>query len=358
MRFDMRIGIYTECLAKQYTGVEMMTHLLVESLAEKHQVTCFHAKKASHPKFPQCVHKVFRAPLPIPAYNQFASLFRLRCFNNLDVLHLPHPHVPFLKKPAAPTVMTVHDIIPAVHPEFHNVKRNFYFRRILPYFVHKMDAILASSESTKKDLIKQYGADKNKIHVVHLALPDKKNIQRSPKDEILYLGTLEPRKNVEGILRAHHILKKEGFSHKLIIAGAKGWNYDKVFSLVRELGLQNEVDFKGYVNEEEKRNLYQNASIFVWPSFYEGFGLPVLEAMQYGVPTVTSNTSSLPEITGDSAMLCDPNSPESIASAMRAILESPEKQQELSQKGTARAKQFSMENYINRTLEVYQKVRR
>ncbi|MBS3148253.1 glycosyltransferase family 4 protein [Candidatus Woesearchaeota archaeon] len=353
----MHVGIYTECLTKRYTGVEVMAHRLVEEISKTNKVTCFHTKNKTHPLFTNVKHHLFRRSLPIPAYNQLASFFRMNCFNKVDLLHLPHPHVPFVKMPSIPVVMTVHDIIPAFHPEFHNTKRSFYFKHILPGFIRKMDAILASSETTKTDLITHYRLDEQKIHVVPLALPEKKNVVRTPQEFILYLGTLEPRKNVDGIIKAYSLLRKQGITHKLVIAGGMGWNYEHIFKLVRQSGLENEVIFKGYVDEDEKRRLYQTAALFVWPSFYEGFGLPVLEAMQYGVPVVTSTASSLAEIAADSALLADPHSPESIADAMSAALE-PVMQKKLSRKGIERARLFTIDNYVKKTIDVYSKVAR
>lgn len=351
----MHIGLYTECLTKPYTGVEHATITLIRGLRQtKHKTTCFHSKDPKHPKIRKVNHHLFSKPLPVPFYHRLASIFRSSCFNDLDVLHLQHPQLPYFKKPNIPVVMTVHDIIPVFYPEFHNAKRVFFFRHVLPSYLRNADAIIASSNSTKRDLVKYYGLPEAKIKVIYPALPQKETTKKSKRENfILYIGTLEPRKNLEGVIKAFSILKSKGYPQKLVIAGRKGWDYQNIFKTIKRLNLQNEVIYKGYVSEKEKQELYEKASLFVWPSFYEGFGLPVLEAMAYGVPVVTSNTSSLPEVVGDAGILVNPHNPEDIAAGMIKALKEPEK---LAKKGLKRAKQFALKHMIKQTLAVYEEV--
>jgi len=148
------------------------------------------------------------------------------------------------------------------------------------------------------------------------------------------------------------ILKSSGFKEKLVIAGNKGWQWKGIFELVKRHNLQNDVIFKGYVSESEKELLYQKAKLFVWPSFYEGFGLPVAEAMAHGTPVVTSNVSSLPEVAGDAGVLVDPHKPQDIARGMVEALSN----KSLVKKGLRRVKLFSLKNMIRKTLGVYEGV--
>ncbi len=352
----MNIGVYTECLSKPYTGVEVQAHLIVDGLSKtKNEVTCFHSKNSKHPLFSNVNHHLFRKALPIPFYHRFAAFFHNRCFDNLDVLHLPYPQFPYLKKPKCPVVVTIHDLIPLFMPKFHNWKRAVYFKKFLPWYLRKVNAIIAVSESTKRDIVKYYGISENKITVVYDALPEIKYEKVEKEPFILYLGTLEPRKNVEGIIRAFALLKARGFKYKLVIAGGKGWKYNSIFSLVKKLRLQDDVIFRGYVSDAETVFLYKNAKLFVWPSFYEGFGLPVLEAMAYGTPVVASNNSSLPEVCGDAAVLVDPYDVHSIADGILEALDS-NIYDVLVKRGLERAKLFTQRRMIDGIVDVYRGV--
>lgn len=351
----MRVGVYTECLLNSYTGVEWQTHFLVDGLSKRVDLVCFHSKSVKHPSF-GVKHFNFMRPLSIPFYPVFSALFRSSCFERVDVLHVPYPKFPYFRKPKIPVVVTVHDIIPFLFPEFHNWKRIVYFKFFLPFYFKNVDAFIAVSQSTKNDLVKYYRVPESKISVVHDCISEIKYEKVRKDDFILYLGTLEPRKNVEGVIRAFAILKSRGFKHKLIIAGGRGWKFSKIFSLVKKLNLENEVVFKGYVSGEEKAELYRKAKLFVWPSFYEGFGLPVLEAMAYGTPVVTSNVSSLPEVCGDSAFLVNPHSVQDIAGAMIHILSSTKLYNGLVQKGLERVKLFTQKRMIDGVLSVYKQL--
>ena len=237
----MRVGLYTECLTKPNTGVEQATKALIGGL-KHHEITCFHSDDKKHPKI-DTKHKTFRKPLSFPVWKFFSALFRSSFFNNIDVLHLQYPQVVFGKKPKVPVVMTVHDITPAFLPHFHNWKRTIFFNTLLPHYLRKMDAIIASSHSTKADLVKHYKIPEEKIHVVHLSAPNKIIKPKKKENFILYVGTLEPRKNVEGIIEAFALLKSKGYKQKLVIAGRKGWKYQKVFQLIKRYKLQNDVKF-------------------------------------------------------------------------------------------------------------------
>jgi len=264
--------------------------------------------------------------------------------------------MPYVFKPKVPVVMTIHDISPVFLPHFHNMRRIVFFRDVLPFYLKRVDAVLASSESTKADLIKYYSIPEEKIQVVHLALPLKISSEKKKEPFILYVGTLEPRKNVEGLVRAYAILKSQGFRQKLVIAGRKGWKYENIFRLIEQHNLQNDVIYRGYVSEEEKEELYKKAELFVWPSFYEGFGLPVLEAMARGTPVVTSRSSSLPEVVGDAGVLVNPNSPEDIARGIQEALSSPANYKRMVREGLKRAKKFTVKKMIKDTLAVYEGV--
>ncbi|MBW2964677.1 glycosyltransferase family 4 protein [Candidatus Woesearchaeota archaeon] len=352
----MRVGIYTECLLKKQTGIEHMTFSLVKGMSSRCEVICIHSSSKRHPRT-GTRHRLFRPALRIPSYNLLASIFRTRCFDDLDILHLPHPSFPFLKRPKAKVVVTVHDLIPLIHPSMHNARRRFYFRYLLPGYLKKADAIIAVSESTRKDLMKILNIPSKKIHVVHNGIDlSQFRPSKTKQDYILYMGTLEPRKNIEGLLKAFAIIRHNGFDHKLIIAGKKGWDYKGIFRLIRKLKLENHVVYKGYSRGRERQELYRKAKMLVWPSFYEGFGLPPLEAMASGTPVVTSDVSSIPEVVGDAAILVNPDHPRDIARGIIEVLSSKERYEELVRKGLERSKLFSLNHMIDKTFDVYRTV--
>jgi glycosyltransferase involved in cell wall biosynthesis len=175
---------------------------------------------------------------------------------------------------------------------------------------------------------------------------------RLPRPYILFVGTLEPRKNIVSLLEAYRRIS-ESRDELLVIVGKKGWFYESIFTKVKELELNERVRFTGFVSEEEKFALIRHCRIFIYPSLYEGFGLPVLEALSMGIPTITSNISSMPEVAGDAALLTDPGNIAAIAGAMLRLLNDPEKRLELSVKAVRQASRFSWENTAQQTLALY-----
>jgi glycosyltransferase involved in cell wall biosynthesis len=173
---------------------------------------------------------------------------------------------------------------------------------------------------------------------------------------ILYVGSLEKRKNLPRLLQAYARLRQDLPGWKLVIVGARKWKSAPIFDTLSRLGLEPYVHFTGFVEEDDLPALYNGADLFCFPSLYEGFGLPVLEAMACGTPVVTSSTSSLPEVAGEAALLVDPYDVEAIAAAMRRVLSDPELAQDLRARGLARAAQFTWERTARETIAVYERV--
>jgi glycosyltransferase involved in cell wall biosynthesis len=230
-----------------------------------------------------------------------------------------------------------------------------------------VDAVITVSRQSCQDLIKYLPVNPKKINVI----PEAASLHFHPLNEAEYLpalerhgirrpyilsvGSLEPRKNLLRLLEAYARL--EGSRPSLVIAGARNyWKSSPVVETVSRLGLEQHVRFTGYVEDADLPALYSAASLFVFPSLYEGFGLPVLEAMACGTPVVTSSVSSLPEVAGDAALLVDPRDVDAIASAMRRILDDSDLAADLRARGLARAAQFSWERTARETLAVYEKV--
>ncbi|MDO8302999.1 MAG: glycosyltransferase family 1 protein, partial [Sedimentisphaerales bacterium] len=260
-----------------------------------------------------------------------------------------------------PYVITAHDLSYEIFPEFFSTKMRLWHKAVQPKrLFQNASAILAPSASTKRDLELTYGVDAGKIHVIPLAAGSLAGAEapayKLPVRYLLTLGTLEPRKNHLSVIEAYEMYRDA--SHDpiaLVIAGGRGWKSAPIVRRVKKSKYAKEIHLIDYVSEDQKLELYHRAQLFLFPSFYEGFGLPVLEAMQAGCPVITSNTSSLPEITQTAAILVDPFNVNDIATAIKLVLSSDRLRADLAKKGLARAQDFSWDATARATLEVLQK---
>ena len=268
-------------------------------------------------------------------------------------------------------ITTIHDMTYVLYPETMDIRNLKRIKNDIQYSVNRADKIITVSESSKKDIIKFLSVDEAKIEVVYNGVEyDKFNKSYSedekskirvkytlPKNYILYMGTLEPRKNIESIIEAFSLFKKENTvsnqNIKLVIAGKKGWLFENIFKLVNKLSLKDDVIFTDYIDENDKSIIYNMASLFVFPSLYEGFGIPVLEAMASSVPVITSNVSSLPEVAGDAAILVEPKDIKSIAKYMDKVLADKELRNNLIKKGHEQAKKFTWESSTKKLVNIY-----
>ena len=222
--------------------------------------------------------------------------------------------------------------------------------------IRRCDRIITISEFSRGRIMKHYNTPEDRICVVPCGIDhDEFNSSCSTEkveecksrlgicgDYLLYLGTLEPRKNISGLIEAYKLLcESQPDCPKLVVAGGKGWLYDSIFERVREYGLEDKVIFTGYVSDEEAPLLMSGATVFCFPSFYEGFGMPPLEAMACGTPAMVSDRSSLPEVVGDAALIVDADSPKNMAEAIKRILNDDALRAELSEAGKARAQEFT-----------------
>ncbi len=290
-----------------------------------------------------------------------------RLFPGVDLFHgTDHLLPPFRR---IRSVFTVHDVIPQLLPEFHLPLNRWYLTLMFPRFLRRADAVIAVSECTKRDTVRLYGVPEERIHVIyegvdprfrpardHAVLQQVRGRYHLPQEYILYVGTIEPRKNLTRLLEAYHALRQEGFPHKLVFVGAKGWLYQPVFDRMRELGLEDDVILPGYITDEDLPAIYAGASLFVFPSLYEGFGLPPLEALACGVPAVVSDASSLPEVVGDAALKVPPEDTAALAHAMERVLSDAELAQRLAAAGPDRAGLFTWEKAAEETVALYHRV--
>lgn len=284
----------------------------------------------------------------------------------VDLLHAPVNVVPLLSP--VPTVLTIHDLIFLVMPERYLPAKRRYLDTFTRLSVRRALHIIADSENTRQDIIRLLDVAPERVTTAplgvspHLHPPDAgalaefRTRHNLPDQYLLYLGTLEPRKNLVTLLHAYAGLRRRGLDWPLVLAGGKGWLYEEVFAAVEQLNLVDHVYFPGYVTHEEQPFWYGGATIFVYPSTYEGFGLPVLEAMACGAPVLTSTASSLPEAAGDAALLVDCTDEEALENGLDRLAGDAALRTDLIQRGLARAAAFPWSRTAAETARVYSMV--
>jgi len=273
-------------------------------------------------------------------------------------------------------VITFHDLSFEHHPQFFSWRKRAWQKFLMntKQEARKADKIIAVSDSTKSDLVNLYGIEPEKIRVIYSGVGEQfkpakvphfkvrpcfaEPLQRFSKTRsylrfILYFGTIEPRKNLIGLIKAFELLKDKDL--KLVIAGTKGWLYQDVFKAAKESKKRKDIVFTGFVKEKDKPYLYNSAQVFVYPSFFEGFGFPPLEAMACGIPTIVSANSSLPEVVGQAALMVNPKNIDELAWAMEQALTDNQLRERLIKKGLEQAQKFSWQKCAQETLEVLTK---
>jgi len=267
------------------------------------------------------------------------------------------------------TVLVVPDLSHILLPEYHIAKSRVTARLVMKQALLRARRIVAISEHTKADILAHMKGriEERKISVAHLACdetfsrtPTAEDIQRVreryllPEKYVLAVGTLEPRKNYETLIRAFRKCMDEGVTHNLVIVGRKGWFFETIFREVKTLGLESNVRFLGFVPSDDLPSIYARADAFVYPSLYEGFGIPPLEAMTCGVPVITSNTTSLPEVTGNAAILVNPRDPQELSVQLSTLLRDEQLRNFYRRAGIERARQFSWKSFADKILEALQ----
>jgi glycosyltransferase involved in cell wall biosynthesis len=287
-----------------------------------------------------------------------------------DVLWIP-AHVLPLVHPRR-SVVTIHDLGYLYYPTGHRRLHRLYLRLSTAWSARVAAHLIAVSEATKADLVREYGVSPDKVTVIYHGIDERFQPLADPADlaavrrrygiagpYVLYVGTLQPRKNLARLVEAFgQLVSREGIRERfqLVLAGRKGWLYNTIFEAVARLGLTERVVFPGYVPAEDVPTLMAGAQLFVLPSLYEGFGLPVAEALACGVPVVCANASSLPEVAGDAALLVDPTDVDALAGAMRRALTDEDLRRELIARGFQQAARFSWDRCAAETLAVLHQV--
>jgi glycosyltransferase involved in cell wall biosynthesis len=370
----MRVGLHVDQLFSAAPGgIGTYIRNLVPALVGQDpslQVTLFHSRFAS-PEVPERWmrdHWVEELPGSIRTlYPRWDTLGRPALPASLRSLDIVHATNPVAIPPTAEgqrLVVTVHDLAFEHFPSLFPRPWRMLYRLGLRAAVKRADAILTPSRNTAEDIVSRTKVDPRKLHVVPLAasLPaDDLDVGETlarlkvRPPYVLFVGTIEPRKNLVRLVRAYRRVASTGVPHALVLAGPLGWHHE---SLMREIALEGpgEIMMTGSLAPEELDAVYRAADVFVYPSLYEGFGLPVVEAMVRGIPTIASNTSSVPEVCGDAAIGVNPRSIREIAAAIESLCTDVDLAEKLAARGRVRAERFSWDETARLTLGVYEQV--
>ncbi len=356
----MRIGIdASRAVAATPTGTETYSLYLIRALlalGERHQYRLYVRARPPSGLFAGADVRV----MPFPRLWTHGRLSLEMATRPPDVLFVP-AHVLPLVHPRASAV-TIHDLGYLHEPALHPPMQRLYLDLSTRWSAHRARRLVADSQATKADLVARYNVPADKITVAYPGVADElrpvtdrvriEQVTRRYGIEqpyVLYLGTLQPRKNLYRLVEAYARLGRD--APRLVLAGKPGWQADRLVAQVRRLGLERRVILPGYVRAEDKPALLSGAVAFAFPSLYEGFGLPVIEAQACGCPVICSNVSSLPEIAAGSAMLVDPRDVAGLRDALGRLLDSPVLRRELVQRGQANASRFSWQACAERVLE-------
>jgi len=370
----VRVGLLASLLSRQATyrraGVSRYIEALLQYLpavAPDLEMIAYTSRtvwRAARAEFPPAVAwRVTHWPTDRPAvriaWEQLVGPWATR---DCTVIHGPVNVLPLAL--ARPGVVTVHDLAFVYFPEHYPAAKRWYLRLLTGLSVRRARRVIAVSETTRRDVVRTYGIAPERISTIpngidadwrrvdDVELERWRRQQGLPERFLLFVGTVQPRKNLTTLLEAFARLGPE-FPWPLFVVGAAGWLDSPIYRRVEDLGLARRVRFTGYVPPEELRYWYSAATIFIYPSLYEGFGLPLLEAMACETPVITSNCSALPEVAGDAAVLVEPTDPLAIAAAIQSLVMDEERRRMLAQAGRERARQFTWERTARETAAVY-----
>jgi glycosyltransferase involved in cell wall biosynthesis len=381
----MKVFVEGGSVFKDRSGVGQYTKHLLEAMAQKHpenQYTVFAFRLLGRP-LPE---PVFKKNLPI-AY-RFIRFLPGRGYNLLRKLHLAPPiEILLLRKPdvvifpnfvkwplfsRTKSIVVVYDLSFINFSQYTQPRNLKYMLKFVPTSVKKSDHVVTISNNSRREILEQYKVNPEKVSIVTPAVDhdrffprSKKEIEASrhkyklPRKYILYAGTLEPRKNIQGILQAYGSLSEELLrEYALVLAGGKGWKDEKIHEQIRALRSEGkDIKRTGYVPDEDLPQIYSGAAVFVYPSFYEGFGIPPLEAMACGVPVISSDNSSLPEVVGQAGIMVDANDTNRLAKVISEVLSDKKTADTMRRAGLSRAKEFSWESSAQAMIEVIESLK-
>jgi len=382
----MKIGIDIRTLMdERYSGVSEFTlNLILNILKLDHQneYRLFYnsAKDIEHrlPKFGQPNVCIIRRRFPNKIFNyilqKFLSYPKVDRLLEADVFFSPHMNFLALSGKGV-SILAVHDLSFLVNPEYFSRRKNIWHRMLnLKKLVNKYDKIVAVSENTKEDVIRFFNVSSDKVEVIYPGIGGEFTyIERGdeqlakikikyglPENFILFLGTIEPRKNILAIIKSFEQLierNKNLEEYVLVIAGGDGWKNDDIYRAWEESAYKQKIKFLGYVDKNDKVYLYNSAKIFIYPSFYEGFGFPPLEAMACGLPVIVSYSSSLPEICGDACLMINPCDVNELSLAMEELILKEKVYGIYKERGLEQAKKFNWQRTAKSYIEILNKTK-
>lgn len=370
----MKIAIDARLYSPKYTGIGRYVYELIKSLQEldTHNDYVVFLNPDEYESFTCPNEQWTKKKIDIPHYSwkEQTEFYRILMSEKADLVYFPHFNVPI--RYTRPFVVTIHDLTLHYFP-YKEYTPKWSFKKQVQIWVYKYlmkktvahaKHIVAISDNTKKDLQKEYAVADEKISTILEGVPE--HFQKASEDQIavmkksfginkaylLYTGVWRSHKNLLNLIKAFQVLIEQGQDLQLVLTGKKDPIYPEIPELIETLKLRDRVIMTGFVSEDDLIALHSGAEIFVFPSLYEGFGLPPLEAMQFGVPVVCSDRASLPQVCGDAAEYCDPEKPEDISRAISSILTSPEHRQALIVKGTENLKRFSWKAMTSQILDI------
>lgn len=302
--------------------------------------------------------------MPYGVYRRIWHMVPL-CYNNLfqnraNIFHFFNYIVP--PRVHGKVITTVYDMTYKLFPETMDPKNLRRLNEGMAYSLSRSDQIITITKSSKEDILKYFNIPESKINIISPSFSIRDTTLQKVdlckwginSPYILFLGNLEPRKNITNLIKAYALIKKEHhIDQVLVVAGQKGWRYNQIFEQITELGLQEDIIFTGYISDEEKSLLYKNADAFVFPSLYEGFGMPILEAQKCGTPVLTSHTSSMPEVAGESALLVNPLDYHDISDKLYNMLTDSALRKELILKGSENIKRYTWDSAVKKLMDIY-----
>jgi glycosyltransferase involved in cell wall biosynthesis len=349
----MRIALDVQATLSQRTGIGRYTDRLLRAMRSLEPRHDYRPMQWGRDPVMRLDRRLRWQQLGLPRRAQAAGV---------DVLHVTGFDAPGWKP--CPVVLTVHDLIGALFPQNLPAAARWYWSKWLPFTVRFADAIIADSQATKTDILRLLPETSVDVHVIYLGVDEDFKPQPQHRieavreahdlaeDYFLFVGTLEPRKGIDTLIDAFARVAGPAFPD-LVLVGKRGWHWKPMLRQIEDYQLQGRVHVLDYVREEDLPGLYSGAIALTLPSRYEGFGLPVLEAMACGTPVVCTNAASLPEVAGDAAVLVPPNEPDALADALDALVRDRSMAQDLAARGQAHAQRFRWEETARQTLHVY-----
>lgn len=367
----MRIGILTDFVDDGFAGMKVVIENLVKNLIQidkKNEYYLIHYKESDNGIYKLGAKEIVipgSSWKPLKLYWKLFSIKKAIGSYNLDLVHEISTIVPVLKERL---IVTVYDVIPYIHPETFNWYQQLYFLLFYRKLFKRAAHIITCSNHSKGDIARLLKVPREKITVTYYGIHERfrvlnqkkysntlKNKYNLHEPYILYVGTLEPHKNVPALIRAYAKVREKMPKIKLVLVGKKAWKLTQTFKTIKELNLEGHVIFTGYVPDEDLPMFYNGAEVFVFPSKYEGFGFPPIEAMACGCPVITTKGGSLPEIVGDAGILVDPNDITGLVKSIELVLKDRALREKIVQKGLKRSKTFNWKNAAKETLKVYEK---